>query len=154
MIYLDCSSFVNAVYYEAFNENILPYDTLKKSTNTKNFVTYALENGTSPDVVSAIVVADYKNNQQVLKDLLATIKTNLKVSDAIIAESDDYEATIPQIRRVAFVYLGENQLVSCTTKYNGRTNLVEMSDDIYNKDNVLVTIFAYERYAVLRPSMA
>ena len=72
----------------------------------------------------------------------------------IIAESDDYETTIPQIRRVAFVHVGENQLVSCTTKYNGRTNLVEMSDDIYNKDNVLVTIFAYERYAVLRPSMA
>ena len=148
---------IESLYKDALNVNVFDYENIPnalddiidienatlKNTNIAKMVAPNLYGGKK---VSAL----YRNN----KDIVRLITTsNLAIGDVIIAESDDYETTIPQIRRVAFVYVGENKLVSCTTKYNGCCNLVEMSDDIYNKDNVLGTIFAYERYAVLRPSM-
>ena len=51
--------------------------------------------------------------------------------------------------QVVFVYLGEGQLLRC----DGTRSVVTITGSEYASDNILVTLIAYDRFAVLRPSM-
>ena len=82
MIFLDCSSYVNAVYYEAFGENILPYETLEKAPQTGNYMNYALNNPTNSDVIGAWENKDYKT-EEARANLLNSIKAQLQPGDVI-----------------------------------------------------------------------
>ena len=85
------------------------------------------------------------------KDVVRLITTaNLSVGDVIIAE---YDADGNE-DQVAYVYVGGMEVVSCFSKTGSQASLVTMTDNIYESANVLVSIYAYNRYAVLRPSMA
>lgn len=86
------------------------------------------------------------------KDIVRLITTtNLSIGDVIIAEYDTADNGEDQ---VVYVYVGGNEVVSCFSKTGSQATLVTMTDNIYEKENVLVSIYAYKRYAVLRPSMA
>lgn len=83
-IHLDCSSYVNAVYYEAFGENIMPYPTTERAPQTGVLTNYAQEFlGVNPDVVGYWENADYETEEE-QKALLAEIKAGLQIGDVLI----------------------------------------------------------------------
>ena len=79
-IYLDCSSFVNAVYKNAFGVNVMN-NTLIASTY--NYNKYAAENlGKKVDVVGYWVNADYSTEAK-RSALLAEVRDSLQVGDVL-----------------------------------------------------------------------
>jgi fimbrial isopeptide formation D2 family protein len=81
--YLDCSSFVNAVYYEAFGVNIQRVPITERSPQTGNYTSYAKENlGSSPDVIGYWETKDYPTYEQ-QKKLLGEILAQLQVGDVL-----------------------------------------------------------------------
>ncbi len=63
--YVDCSSFVNNVYHEAFGVNILGVPLTEKSCNTANYTAYAKENvGKKADVVGYWLATDYTTDEE------------------------------------------------------------------------------------------
>ena len=102
-IYLDCSSFVNAIYIEGFGTNILPYSLQEKKPQTEFFVeyakdkadetvtnngfTYKKQSGENPEVIAyysrnhgnAYTQAEISNNL----DFLAHIESLLEVGDVL-----------------------------------------------------------------------
>ena len=59
---------------------------------------------------------------------------------------------------VIYIYVGNGQLVALSNEpaVNANLNtcvLKTMNESQYNSDNVLVTLYSYSRYVVLRPSM-
>jgi len=82
-LYLDCSSFVNAVYYEAFGINILGVSLEEKSCQTGNYANYAKENkGKKADVIGYWETADYKTAAEQTA-LLNEVYAMLQVGDIL-----------------------------------------------------------------------
>lgn len=85
-LYLDCSSFVNAVYYEAFGVNVMPYAVDEKingvtqTPQTGRFRNYARDNQGNPDVVGYWNIANYDGD---IPALLLEIRDLLQVGDVI-----------------------------------------------------------------------
>ncbi len=147
---------VESLYKDALNVDLFDYEnltsTLDDIIDTESATLYQndLTKMVAPDLYGGQeVTLLYRANKDIVR--LIT-KQNLSVGDIIIAESDDDVEGEIVPDRVVYIYVGNMQLVSCTTNANGNVKLVDMVDDQYNKAHVLVTIFAYERYAVLRPS--
>ena len=69
-------------------------------------------------------------------------ESNLAVGDVIVAEHDGAETI--------YVYVGNNQLVAIDST-TLTCSLVTIGTDKYT--NVLVTLIAYDQFAVIRPSM-
>ena len=88
----------------------------------------------------------YTTNKDIIR-LITT--TNLSIGDVIIAENDSETED-----QVAYVYVGGMEIVSCMSKKNSEAKLVTMTESQYESSHVLVTVFAYNRYAVIRPSMS
>ena len=147
---------VESLYKDALNVDLFDYENLSLALDdiidTESATLYQndLTKMVAPDLYGGQkVTLLYRANKDIVR--LIT-KQNLSVGDIIIAESDDDVEGEIVPDRVVYIYVGNMQLVSCTTNANGNVKLVDMVDDQYNKAHVLVTIFAYERYAVLRPS--
>ncbi len=148
---------VESLYKDALNITLFDYENLSLAlddildTENENVKNSSLSSMVAPDLYGGQKVAKiYRAN----KDVIRLITTeNLTVGDIIIAESDNFFEGEIYPDRVVYVYVGDMQVVSCTTNSNGKVKLVTMTNDQYNKSHVLVTVFAYERYAVLRPSM-
>ena len=147
---------VESLYKDALNVDLFNYENLALALDdiidTESATLYQndLTKMVAPDLYGGQkVTLLYRANKDIVR--LIT-KQNLSVGDIIIAESDDDVEGEIVPDRVVYIYVGNMQLVSCTTNANGNVKLVDMVDDQYNKAHVLVTIFAYERYAVLRPS--
>ena len=72
-------------------------------------------------------------------------KEELAVGDIIVADWSG--------GNIVYVYAGGTTLLSYE---NGKAKVLTIGDNIYGKDadNILVSLYAYDRYAVLRPSMA
>jgi len=79
---LDCSSYVNAVYNEAFGVNVLPYAVTEQSPSTANYSAYASGNPDAPDVIGYWVNADYTTDEEKAA-LLNSVKAMLQVGDLI-----------------------------------------------------------------------
>lgn len=83
-VHLDCSSYVNAVYYEAFGENIMPYPTTERSPQTGVLTNYAEEFlGINPDVIGYWENANYTTEEEKAA-LLAEIRGLLEPGDVIV----------------------------------------------------------------------
>ena len=83
MLYLDCSSFVNAVYYEGFGVNIQGVPVTERSPQTGNYANYAKDNlGKSPDVVGYWETADY-TTKDAQRALLESVLSQLQVGDVV-----------------------------------------------------------------------
>lgn len=110
-VYLDCSSYVNAVYYEAFGVNILPYATTTKSPNTSNYRDYARDNnGIANDVIGYWLCSDYKTEAE-QKALLASIYDMLEVGDIL-----NYRKGSKGSSGHVYVYIGDGVFMHCTGK--------------------------------------
>ena len=110
-VYLDCSSYVNAVYYEAFGENILPYAATVKSPSTLNYRDYARDNnGIANDVIGYWLCSDYKT-EEVQKALLASIYDMLEVGDIL-----NYRKGSKGTSGHVYIYIGDGEFMHCTGK--------------------------------------
>ncbi|MBE6644259.1 MAG: hypothetical protein E7612_02625 [Ruminococcaceae bacterium] len=107
-VYLDCSSFVNAVYFEAFGVNVLPYPTSEKSPNTKNYRDYSRDNRDAADVVGYWLNSEYAT-EDVQQALLSEIRASLKVGDVL-----NYRKGTTGNSGHALLYVGEDQFIHCT----------------------------------------
>ena len=147
---------VESLYKDVFNVDVFDYENLALALDDIIDSENATLKGSD---LSSMVAPDLYGGQDITllyranKDIVRLITTqNLSVGDIIIAESDDDVEGVLMPDRVVYVYVGNMQLVACTTNSKGAVKLVTMVDDQYDKAHVLVTIFAYDRYAVLRPS--
>lgn len=104
-VFLDCSSYVNAVYYNAFGVNVLPYEIREKSATTKNFTDYAMNNPGTADVVGFWTVADYETAEEKAA-LLEEIKYSLQVGDVIT-----YRKT--KGTGHSLIYVGNGKILHC-----------------------------------------
>ena len=106
-VYLDCSSFVNAVYYEAFGENIIPYPLSEKSPNTANFRDYAKDNyGKASDVLGYWLISDYTTDEAQAA-LLTEIRGQLQVGDVLVYRKNNDEAGH------VYIYYGDDKFIHC-----------------------------------------
>lgn len=110
-IYLDCSSYVNAVYYNAFGVNILPYTIKEKSANTSNFMTYARENTDAIDVIGYWECRDYTTSEE-QQQLLGELLKGLRVGDVIVYRKGN-AATLTESSGHALIYVGEGKILHC-----------------------------------------
>ena len=147
---------VEQLYNDALNVNLFDYEKVSLALSDVieeegfNLKDTAIASLVAPDMYGGqrdtALTGLYKNNKDIVR--LIT-KDNLSVGDVIIAEKDSGVED-----QVAYVYVGDMQLVSCMGKNKGEVKLVNMSESQYESSHVLVSIFAYNRYAVIRPSMA
>lgn len=83
-LHLDCSSFVNAVYYEAFGENIAPFEHTVISPQTGKLTGYAKDYlGVNPDVVGYWVLSELDTDEK-KAEFLNMIENTLEIGDVII----------------------------------------------------------------------
>ncbi len=150
---------VESLYKDALNQTLFDYNNLSDTLYdiideeycrlTNNPLTKMV----APNLYGGKAIAKLYTRD---KDIVRLITTqNLSVGDIIIAESDDEVNGQLLINRAVYVYVGDMQVVACTTRgttTKGQCQLVTMTNNQYEKEHVLVTIFAYESYAVLRPS--
>lgn len=101
-IYLDCSSYVNVCYLEAFGVNILPSD-IELKPSTKNFEEYARENKNSADVVGYWVPADYPTSAEKI-ELAKSIKEMLQVGDVLVYRHGTEGTT----KGHCYIYVGDD----------------------------------------------
>ena len=111
ILYMDCSSFVNAVYYETFGVNILPYDIYAAGgdAKTSNFRTYARDNQTAVDVVGYWVNTDYPTQDE-QDALLAQVKANLQVGDVLNYRHGNKADSGGHV----YIYVGNDKFIHCT----------------------------------------
>jgi len=121
---LDCSSFVNSVYYEAFGVNILGQDLLYKSPSTANYSNYAKENlGIKADVVGYWENADYQTEQEQLT-LLADVYAKLQVGDVLNYRHGKSSANSGH----ALIYIGDGMFIHSTGSQSKTSSPSEGSD--------------------------
>ena len=127
-LYLDCSSYVNSVYFETFGVNVLPYTTSQKSPSTENFNNYARDNKNAVEVMGYWDVADYTTTsaqQAVLKE----IEAMLEVGDVVVYR---HGATSGSSGHV-MLYIGNGDWLHCTgSSYN-------YTDDPLNSEDKATT---------------
>ena len=83
-IHLDCSSYVNAIYYEAFGENIMPYPTTERSPQTGVLTNYAEEFvGINSDIVGYWDLSTLTTDEE-KEAFVEYVKSVLEVGDVII----------------------------------------------------------------------
>ena len=116
-IYLDCSSYVNAIYYNAFGVNILPYAIKEKSANTNNFMAYARNNPDAVEVLGYWECRDYTDAEE-QKAILAELLKQLRVGDVIVYRKGT-ASTLTESSGHALIYVGEGKILHCmnTTSY-------------------------------------
>ncbi|MBR5139688.1 MAG: C40 family peptidase, partial [Clostridia bacterium] len=107
---LDCSSYVNSVYYEAFGYNVLGVPISQKGPTTENFTSYARDNlGIAKDVIGYWETADY-TDAAVQKQLLLDIQSSLEVGDIIVFRRGKTEATSGH----TLIYVGGGKFLHST----------------------------------------
>ena len=150
---------VEDLYKDALNQTLFDYQNLSDTLYDIIDEDYCR---LTRNPITKMVAPNLYGGQAVKKlydsnvDLIRLITTqNLSIGDIIIAESDDEISGQIYPDRVVYVYVGDMQVVACTTSgttTKGQCMLITMTNNQYEKEHVLVTIFAYETYAVLRPS--
>ncbi len=109
-LFLDCSSYVNAVYYEAFGVNIQRVPITERSPQTGNYANYAKENlGKSPDVIGYWETKDYPT-KDAQKALLTSILESLQVGDVLDYRHGKSSATSGH----ALLYIGDGMFLHST----------------------------------------
>ncbi len=109
-IYLDCSTYVNAIYLEGFGETILPAE-LQKTPNTSNYNAYARDYGDNADVIGYWEPADYTTEEE--KTALANeIMSNLQVGDILNYRHAAASAGTGTKGHV-YVYVGDGTFLHC-----------------------------------------
>ena len=104
-VYLDCSSYVNAVYRNAFGVNVMNSEEIP---STAKFAEYCAS-GTTPDVIGYWVNADYTTDAQI-KTLLTQVRSRLQVGDLLIYR----HGTMDDPAGHVYIYMGDDRFLHCT----------------------------------------
>lgn len=107
-IYLDCSSYVNACYWEAFGMNVLPYSFSEKSGTTSNYNIYARDNTDNDDVIGYWENAKITTDAQ-KKEIVNFIKSNIQVGDVLNYRHKKSSGTAGHV----YIYIGNNTFMHC-----------------------------------------
>ena len=110
-IYLDCSSFVNACYREAFGVNILPVEisATGKIPQTRNFKNYAKENPDAVDVIGYWENKDYPTYEEE-KALLDSVRAQLQIGDVLCFMRGKTSETSGHV----YIYMGDDTFIHST----------------------------------------
>lgn len=109
-LYMDCSSYVNAVYYEAFGVNAMPYSLTEKRPSTAAFTTYAQENaGIAIDAIGYWENADYTTATQI-SNVLNEVRSQLQVGDLLVYRHGQTEGSSGHV----YIYMGNDTFNHCT----------------------------------------
>jgi uncharacterized repeat protein (TIGR01451 family) len=147
----DPALMVKTLYKEALGVDVYDFDTALDLLSDLIGTQYSYKNEESSvnDIVAPYLYGgrDVSTMYVWNTDVIRLIReNNVSVGDAILAY-DESEA-----RTVAFVYVGNSTLVKITSD-GAVCEKVVMTGSIYESSHVLVTLFAYDMYAILRPSM-
>lgn len=106
-VYLDCSSFVNSVYQEAFGVDVMD-NTLRPST--LNFTNYAMENaGVTVDALGHWVNADY-TTASAISNVLSEVRAQLQIGDVLVYR----HGTPDDMGGHVYIYWGDDTFIHCT----------------------------------------
>ena len=164
-IYLDCSSYVNSVYYNAFGVNVLPYAISQKSANTANYIAYARENPNAIDVLGYWESRDYDTEED-REALLSELLKNLRVGDVIVYRKGNIE-TLAETAGHALIYVGGGKILHCTNtesyEHNGtnpdaaydmvdaKSIATETTFNLFENTAATRYLFKYVNFTILRP---
>lgn len=107
-IFLDCSSFVNSCYREAFGVNIMPYEITVKSPATGNLNNYARDNQNADDVVGYWVDTDYTTTEA-RQEVVDWIYANIQIGDVLTYRHGKTTATSGHV----YMYIGDKTFIHC-----------------------------------------
>ena len=161
-VFLDCSSYVNAVYYNAFGLNVLPYDTVYQRPSTLSFANYAKQNKGNADVY-----AYYENTEnltaQEKAEILQTLKAGLQVGDVLVYRRYTGNGH-------ALIYVGDGIILHCsstTGSFNHNANnplesydrlgegdiYVDPVENLFDDPTSSKYLFSdlFENFTILRP---
>ena len=109
-LYMDCSSYVNAVYFEAFGVNAMPYALEDTRPSTAAYTTYVQENvGVAVDAIGYWENADYTTAAQI-SGILSEVRNQLQVGDLLVYRHGETGPTSGHV----YIYLGDNTFNHCT----------------------------------------
>lgn len=143
-------SMAKAVYKNALGIDVLEYDNvniaLDEIIDTDNLTCYTTTELSKILVPNLYGGMDIRTGQYKIPDNDRTrivSEDELAVGDIILAEWSGGE--------VCYLYAGDSTLL---TVENGSAKALTIGKNIYiNPDNILISLIAYDRFAVLRPSM-
>lgn len=125
-IYLDCSSYVNSCYREAFGVNVMPYEIPEKSPSTANYESYAKENQQNPDVIGFWENADYTTEEEI-KEVVDFVVSQLQVGDIFSFRRDKSGKFSGHV----YIYIGNNTFMHC---YGGSSYSVNKENPALSAD--------------------
>ena len=155
MVYLDCSSFVNAVYYEAFGVNVMPYaldytiEDVAQTPQTGRFRNYARDNQGNADVVGYWEIENYDGD---VVARLSEIKGMLEIGDVI-----NYRKAGDSAGHV-LIYIGGTAFIHCSggdyKVFDDASQSYDYGDEkangaVYIESNYMNTLFedtSHDRY--------
>ncbi|MBQ7236377.1 MAG: DUF11 domain-containing protein [Clostridia bacterium] len=133
MVYLDCSTFVNNCYMEAFGVPIIPEDIAtenKWSSNTAYYSEYASKyQNNSDDVIGHWVNANY-TTAEAQTELLTEVKNALKVGDIVNYRHSRSGGEAGHV----YIYMGDGQLMHC---FSGGSYQFDADDPSQSHDSSL-----------------
>lgn len=110
--YLDCSSFANSVYREAFGVNVMPYEINESvegtSPTTKYMDAYARDNQDAVDVVGYWEPQTYTTDEE-RQEVVNWIYENIEIGDVIIYRHGQTESTKGHV----YMYMGDKNFIHC-----------------------------------------
>lgn len=135
-IHLDCSSYVNAVYYEAFGENIMPFSTTERTPQTGVYTNYAEEFlGVNSDVVGYWDLTTLTDAQK--EEFLEFVKATLEVGDVIVNRRSSNTGH-------AIIYVGNGYFLHST---GSSYEYTENPEDAFDRgeSNGTVSLLSYKK---------
>jgi len=131
---LDCSSYANTVYYEAFGESIIKG---QDGSSTATLTSYAKANlGKKSDVVGYWETADYTTEED-RQALLQQVKDMLEVGDCIVYRHGKTEPTGGHV----MVYVGNGLLLHSTgTSYTYASDATKSYDKATKDEHNIGTV--------------
>lgn len=131
---LDCSSYANAVYYEAFGESIIKGND---GSSTAMLTSYAQSYaGTKNDVVGYWETADYTTEEE-KQQVLYEVKNLLQVGDCIVYRHGKTSGSGGHV----MVYVGNNTILHSTgTSYNYASDATLSYDKATKDEHKISTV--------------
>ena len=109
-LYMDCSSYVNAVYYESFGVNAMPYTLEELRPSTAAYTTYVQENvGVAVDAIGYWENADYTTDAQI-SSILSHVRNQLQVGDLLVYRHGQTSGSSGHV----YIYMGNDTFNHCT----------------------------------------
>lgn len=128
-VYLDCSSYVNSCYREAFGVNVLPYEINEMSPNTSRYTSYAKDNPDNVDVIGYWENADYTTDAA-KQEIMTFVKNQLEIGDLLVYRHGKTSDSSGHV----YIYIGNATFLHC---YGGGSYTRNASNPALSYDGTL-----------------